>query len=822
MLRTTVTSVAVLCVCGVAFANSGSEQHEKMLSRLEQLENRLSKIETRLPKDEPSAVHPATPPPGARQADDIPIATGLDEATELYTSTGLIYVRPVVPKILYDTERNRVLPMFDSFLASQVELIRSQRVIDMALNDESWRSHGRPYTLETKARFREHLDVTRPPRTNLIVVAFEDPESAAAQAGVAAIIKAYEKLFVEEDTKSGQQRMQVLEEKRASSQAELTRIRNTMFEIAGDFGPDGIQQMYTYKVQAMNGLEDLIRQVTLLIAEADVTLDGDEEVINTESLTVEQIALSDRDMRRLLNYRNTEIDRLSLMLHDYGDKHRKIVQQRRIIDLANVAVQKHATQIRQAFARQMAGSTRSAPGTIPPGVLAQRLRERLERLKSLREDANLDMLALTRKKQLIDNLEQDAATTRNRLEEARLRIDQINTESRVSGRIQIISNGDEPLNPMNSGRRKQLAMIGLVGGGSMGFGLVLLVGLMDRRLRSSEDARDRIGTVRLLGILPGLPDDLSDPDHARIAGHCLHHIRTMLQIESNRQNRQVFAITSPTSGTGKTSLTLALGLSFAASGAKTLLVDCDLSSGGLTSRLQAIIRRRVGQILERQGLITSEQLAEALRSVETSGKRLGEALVDLGVLGEEEVAQALALQEEARIGLLDALDGEPFDHCVVETSTPGLSILPIGGAKSYDMSRLSPTAVRRVIDEARHRFDTILLDSGPVPGTVETSIVAAEAEGVVVIVSRGEQRQQASKTIAFLDSIGAHVAGLVFNRAATSDVARSAYLTSGSVSGTPANGDGQIHDTQAPADAENVGPVVQAVADTARDQSESS
>ncbi|MDP6057335.1 MAG: hypothetical protein QGH33_00520, partial [Pirellulaceae bacterium] len=347
-------------------------------------------------------------------------------------------------------------------------------------------------------------------------------------------------------------------------------------------------------------------------------------------------------------------------------------------------------------------------------------------------------------------------------------------------------------------------------------------GTLDRRFRSSDDALDRIGPVRLLGILPGLPEDLSDPDHAKIAGHCLHHIRTMLQIESNRAGQRVFAITSPTSGTGKTSLTMALGLSFAASGSPTLLVDCDLANGGLTRRLQAIIRRRIGQILERQGLITSQQLDEALRRVETSGKRLGETLIDLGVLDEEDVAHALALQEEARVGLLDALDGEQFDHCVVETSTPGLSILPIGGAKSHDMNRLSPTTVRRVIEAARHQFDTILFDSGPVPGTMEASIVAAEADEVVVIVARGEQRPQAEKAIAFLNSIGARVAGLVFNRAETRDVERAVFLTNSSI-GTDSNNNGQEDPSQSQqtSDEQRLGPVVRAVADAARGESKS-
>ena len=67
--------------------------------------------------------------------------------------------------------------------------------------------------------------------------------------------------------------------------------------------------------------------------------------------------------------------------------------------------------------------------------------------------------------------------------------------------------------------------------------------------------------ITLLGILPNLPDRLSDPEQAAIAAHCVHQIRTMLQINGGVEGgeRRVFAVTSASPGDGKTSLTLALG-----------------------------------------------------------------------------------------------------------------------------------------------------------------------------------------------------------------------------------------------------------------------
>ncbi len=57
-------------------------------------------------------------------------------------------------------------------------------------------------------------------------------------------------------------------------------------------------------------------------------------------------------------------------------------------------------------------------------------------------------------------------------------------------------------------------------------------------------------------------------------------------------------------------------------------------------------RRRIGEVLVAQGLLTSEQLGELLRAQQVSGagprKRLGSLVVDSGLATESEVAQALA------------------------------------------------------------------------------------------------------------------------------------------------------------------------------------
>jgi tyrosine-protein kinase Etk/Wzc len=123
------------------------------------------------------------------------------------------------------------------------------------------------------------------------------------------------------------------------------------------------------------------------------------------------------------------------------------------------------------------------------------------------------------------------------------------------------------------------------------------------------------------------------------------------------------------------------------------------------------------------------------------------------------------------------LGGTPLEDCVVETCFPNVSVLPVGRADGQDFERLSPIALARVLDQCRERYDTVLVDTGPIVGSLEASFVAAKAHEVILVVRRGEVRTQVDEAIARLEQVGARIAGVVFNRASAADVVRSKYAS---------------------------------------------
>ncbi|HQY87563.1 MAG TPA: CpsD/CapB family tyrosine-protein kinase, partial [Tepidisphaeraceae bacterium] len=256
-------------------------------------------------------------------------------------------------------------------------------------------------------------------------------------------------------------------------------------------------------------------------------------------------------------------------------------------------------------------------------------------------------------------------------------------------------------------------IFGAVLGAGIPLCAVFARGLMDRRVRYSDEATgsDRNGGIPMLGVLPNLPDRLSDPSQASVAAHCVHQIRTMLQLNVIGDEGAILAVTSATSGDGKTSLTLALGLSFAASGSRTLLIDTDLIGAGLSARLG---------LREPQG-----------------------------------IAQAITAREAMAY--------------VRETDVAELSVLPVGLNGQQNSDVFSPVAVRRMFAELRKHFDVILLDTGPVLGSIEATPVVAAADATILTVARGQDRTMVEKAIVHIRSVGGRLAGFVFNRAATRD-----------------------------------------------------
>ena len=482
---------------------------------------------------------------------------------------------------------------------------------------------------------------------------------------------------------------------------------------------------------------------------------------------------------------------LNTLLSQYGSNYPEVRTVRSQIHALQTEIDAQVKKYQSRVAANDPGAvpTDQSPFGASATVPIAQLRLRKIGLAKTIADLQAELNELGKHNMEIESLKDEASKLQEQLNTTKARLQQLTVENQIGGRLHVISDGNTDLRPID--KRKVHTAAGLFGGALAGFGLLLAIAYLDQRMKNVGDAQSRIsGSNRMLGVLPRLPDDISDPAQASFAAYCVHHIRTLLQIGAG-QNQQVIAVSSPSPGDGKTSLAVALGLSFAASSSKTLLIDCDVIGGGLTARMNSVIRRKIGDLLVRLGHATPAQIEDALKTAQAESRRLGEILVERNVLSLDQLDAALQQQQESLLGLLDALDGEPLASCIGSTGTTNLDILPLGNANAHHAAQLSPRLLRRILAQARENYDAVIIDTGPVLGSLEACVAAAEADGVVLTVSRGGLRSLAQSAIAQLDAVGAHVLGIVFNRALADDITSSGFSSPISTASIRSNGNPQ-------------------------------
>jgi Mrp family chromosome partitioning ATPase/uncharacterized protein involved in exopolysaccharide biosynthesis len=681
----------------------------------------------------------------------------------VYRSGVAIKVSPVLSRVLYKDEAQGALPQYERFVETQISMIKNQDVLSAAVSKLAENPTWRQAHISTDPRagdtaileLARNVSAIRSNELMLIYVSDRDPQ--CAMLGAQALVDAYLRLRVTP--------MQV-DPRLVPLQAEENKYRQSI---------EGKKQEIRVATAAFNGVEDLtmlfdekfaeVRKYQMEKVELQPDLitaavgEAEQRVMSAEDLAGLDAVLAD-----LLKQRNAgESKLIYLTSQGFGSQHRETLAAQAEQDRVQKLIQERVTYLRQ-HPPVVPRADGAAAGSDPKLIQAK-----LKQFDKLIEDASKEMVALYAASIEVSGLKADLDGLNRKLDLVHQRMDELTLEPSVSDRISVLGPADRPLEPFSDPRRKYAAMMGMAGV-CAGFALVLMLGLIDRRLRHVDEVKVRLSLDHVLGMLPTLPQDLADPEAAALAAHAVHHIRAMLQIRAGAKDSPVFAVTSPVAGAGKTSLTLGLGLSFASSGSRTLLIDMDIIGGGLTSRTQSIIRKKLGRILIDRGLLSEAQLRKALELPPEPGVRLGQRLVELGYATASAVDASLHIQASPSLGVLELLQGAPLERCVRETEIPGLWMMPLGGALPQHAASLSPATVSHMLRAARKRFDTILIDTGPTPGSLEASVVAAQADGVVVVVSRGHSSREVERCLHQLKAVAAPIAGVVFNRATGRDL----------------------------------------------------
>lgn len=364
--------------------------------------------------------------------------------------------------------------------------------------------------------------------------------------------------------------------------------------------------------------------------------------------------------------------------------------------VGNAAIQSLVSQSNDTQARLMSASARHGPEhpevrqlTAQTAELKRSLSSLAEGIKSglrtpldsaIRDEAELkEKLANLRSVRLSEQdrnvnlaiLQREAETNRNQYDALLARLNQLNAEAGVQvSNLSIFDRAVVPQKPYFPSLTLFL-VAGIILGAVLALLFLLIRELLFARVRSPADVIARL-QLPVLASIPFVKDGVDE----QLLG-LYSETLAALQVSTDHGLPRTLLLTSAGIGDGKSTSIDALAQSLSASGKSVLIIDGDLR--------RPVQHRR------------------------------------FGVTGETGLTNVLAGQAS-------------FDETVQTTLHPGISVLPAGSPPPQPAALLSSPNLARLIDEAKAKFDIVLIDSPPVIGFGDPLLLAVQAELVVFVI----------------------------------------------------------------------------------------
>ena len=649
-----------------------------------------------------------------------------------FDATAIVRVSPVITRIVFKTEDNGIVPLYRSYLNTQVSIIRSPNVLQRVLDREDVR-RTKWYTRDDSAlpgnvpsnpieRLGEALSIRPRRNTELIDVSIVTQDASDAKVLVDAVVDEYRRYIDESAKETSLHRFETLRNEQVSLQREIDGLVATKFNLSNRLGTTGSEELCLLLTTHLSTLEAeraaLERQLALAQWEMNMrkssvedegkTTDGSAGAVSNQAV---QRYSEDPEWRGLSIKAEMIRHQLTLARQEYGEVHPRIKQLVSSVGHAERLLRQREAQLEMRWeegpfqARSVSNSPVVVVGAVPIDRQAKRLARHVELFGGEIAGQRRKVAEAGEIAKQIAQYNEEIRYKRELYDAVRSRIAQLELESNAPARISVAAHAVQPSKPS---RDRRLLLTGM----SVGLALMAALGVgyirisMDSKIRGPGEVRFAVHAP-FLGQLPPLPPSVNLMlDTSPLLMESVRMVRTALLERLDQDTSNVVLVTSASSRAGKTSFAVLLARSLAMLGRRTLLVEADLRRPSLAQRLN----------------LASES---------------GLAALLMGSTADEKV--------------------------IVRSSVDKLDILAAGELpENFSAELLANGVLSRCLARWKESYDFVLLDSPPVLPVADARILSSQADGTILVLRSSHcRRAEVAQACTDLTDAGGRLVGAV-------------------------------------------------------------
>ncbi|MGB3653551.1 MAG: polysaccharide biosynthesis tyrosine autokinase [Rivularia sp. (in: cyanobacteria)] len=588
------------------------------------------------------------------------------------------------------------MPGGPSPLADQAELVKSQRVLEKAIEifktqfkqkDEV--SFGKDGL--TPKYLRKNLTVKIVPATNILQINYENKNPILA----AQLLNAVSEAMLDYDIKAISSEATKVKEFLESKQLPIATKKLQQAEAAENkyrqaSGIVAFDEQTESLVENLASLEQQERTLTALVAEARSQEASLRQITNAGSLSSAYSAVrsgSDEEITKM----RASLAELERQLVDarlrFTQNHPEVMQLTEKRDAFRQMYQQELAKV--SSTNQAVPSNKIASDALSQELTSRLIANQIERaaienklaaVQAQTSELKARLAQLPIKQQPLTTLvrqREEAASSlkflQSKLEEARI------AQAQKVSNIRIIEEAKVPELPASPKKAVVLALATIFGG-ILATGVILLLELMDNTLRDASEAEELLN-LPLLGVLPRLPGKtlvLEPSDRFLDEIGLVEPYRMLFKTLEFRSDTQLhlIVVSSTISGEGKSVVVSHLAAVSAMLSRKTLIIDADL-------------RRPVQHTL---------------------------------------------FNLPPKPGITEIVEGSrSFIDAIQKTDVDNLDILTCGELHGRPSQLLESAAMKSILKSAAEEYDLVLIDTPPISACADAATLGKDSDGVVLV-----------------------------------------------------------------------------------------